>query len=92
MSTNKKAVFWNLDWFFFSDPFISGITQELKDMEKRHTADIEINQALRAEKDAKKAEKKLSELYDADDDEDDDWTKIIFAKLIFFIIKRDKKI
>ena len=41
-------------------------------MEKRHTADIEINQALRAEKDAKKAEKKLSELYDADDDEDDD--------------------
>ena len=57
---------------FFSDPFISGITQELADMEKRHTADIETNQALRAEKDAKKAEKKLSELYDADDDEDDD--------------------
>ena len=31
----------------------------MKDMEKRHTADIEINQALRAEKDAKKAEKKF---------------------------------
>ena len=85
MSTNKKAVFWNC-WCifyvifshfeiwtdFFSDPFISGITQELADMEKRHTADIETNQALRAEKDAKKAEKKLSELYDADDDDEDD--------------------
>merc|ERR1712083_1284323 len=47
---------------FIPDPFISGITQELADMEKRHTADIETNQALRAEKDAKKAEKKLSEL------------------------------
>ena len=58
--------------FFFSDPFISGITQELAEMEKRHTADIEMNQTLRAEKDAKKAEKKLSELYDDDDDEEDD--------------------
>ena len=41
-------------------------------MEKRHTADIEMNQTLRAEKDAKKAEKKLSELYDDDDDEEED--------------------
>merc|ERR1712008_534952 len=57
---------------YIPDPFISGITQELAEMEKRHTADIEMNQTLRAEKDAKKAEKKLSELYDDDDDEEDD--------------------
>ena len=57
---------------FFSDPFISGITQELADMEKRHTADTETSSALRAEKDAKKAEKKLSQLYDDDDDDEED--------------------
>jgi hypothetical protein len=41
-------------------------------MEKRHKADTETSQLLRAEKDAKKAEKKLSELYDDEDDEEDD--------------------
>ena len=77
----------------FSDPFISGITQELADMEKRHHADIETNQALRAEKDAKKAEKKLSELYDADDDEEDDWSKMFLKENVCFLYnKKDRKI
>merc|ERR1711862_968958 len=57
---------------FIPDPFINGIKKELSEMEARHKADVETSQLLKAEKEAKKAEKKLSQLYEDEEDDDDE--------------------
>ena len=58
---------------FIPDPFISGLKTELRVMDEERSKQQEDRALTKAEKDARKEQRKLDELYSSLDDDDDDY-------------------
>ena len=57
---------------FIPDPFLIGIKTELKEMAERYEKEKESSIEAKQEREARKEQKKLAELYSNFDDEDDE--------------------
>ena len=57
---------------FIPDPFITGLKEELRQMEEERAKLVDEKMMSAAEKEARREKRKLDELYSSLDDEDDD--------------------